>query len=554
MNHAFSKILMKNDFRNRGQSLIGIIIVLVVVGLISGSLYLYFSKQIPEVPEIPEKLTKEEATPPEEELPKKEIIPGETVGQVSCVRETTKSGVTCGGNFYEDYCENLADGTEYADLRQCSASAGSNCSSLLGAKKIFCSYGCQNGVCLQTSPTPTPTPTPIPTPTSGNKKITSCNSIMGAGSYTMDKDLNATGNGCLDIQNVNDVHIDCGGHSIILDQQSKPLTEGRKPLLGLKNVKNFSVVSCNFKVINPSPAPSIVTIEDSSDGTISNNTFYDPNITSSGVDDFSIIIDRSTRIKFSSNTVYGVYQQHYSNNNIVENNTFAPTLKTLKQLVDVIDSFNGSYNTIRNNTIDGKWDGSDPNLKIGADDGIVLGDESYDTVQNNKIKNNWDCGIETIGLIQNSTISGNTILNSGICGIGAWYYNSWKTNLVADNTIDSAPKMFYFYRAYALRSGENAVYFTDNTFRGNSFLNPTQGVSAVFSFHASSGGVKGGTDNTPYVASNNQFVNNNFNSKLRAPGFFPLSMAVDGGGNICGAAATGDYPNTADFPLRCTSQ
>jgi len=37
---------------NKGQSLIGIIVVLVIVGLISGSLYLYLSKQISEMPAV----------------------------------------------------------------------------------------------------------------------------------------------------------------------------------------------------------------------------------------------------------------------------------------------------------------------------------------------------------------------------------------------------------------------------------------------------------------------------------------------------------------------
>lgn len=65
------------NFRNQGQSLIGIIIVLVVVGLMSSGLYYYFSKQIPKVPEIAEKpaedkvITQEEITPlPKEGLPK----------------------------------------------------------------------------------------------------------------------------------------------------------------------------------------------------------------------------------------------------------------------------------------------------------------------------------------------------------------------------------------------------------------------------------------------------------------------------------------------------
>ncbi|MDI6602570.1 MAG: hypothetical protein QME57_00415 [Patescibacteria group bacterium] len=78
---------MKTNFSNQGQSLIAIIIVLVVVGLITGSLYYYLSKQIPEIPEITKKpaeevVTPEEITltlPPEEELVPEEIPPEEKI-------------------------------------------------------------------------------------------------------------------------------------------------------------------------------------------------------------------------------------------------------------------------------------------------------------------------------------------------------------------------------------------------------------------------------------------------------------------------------------------
>ena len=42
---------MESNFYNRGQSLVGTIIVLITVGLISGGLYFYFSKQITEISE-----------------------------------------------------------------------------------------------------------------------------------------------------------------------------------------------------------------------------------------------------------------------------------------------------------------------------------------------------------------------------------------------------------------------------------------------------------------------------------------------------------------------
>jgi hypothetical protein len=68
-----------SDFYNRGKSLIGIIIVLIIAGLISGGLYYYLQKQIPKITEKPfeeevvkleEKVTpspEEKLTPPKEE-------------------------------------------------------------------------------------------------------------------------------------------------------------------------------------------------------------------------------------------------------------------------------------------------------------------------------------------------------------------------------------------------------------------------------------------------------------------------------------------------------
>ena len=83
------------NLNNKGQFLIGIIIVLILFGLISGGLYYYFSKQMPEIPEmkvsqITEELTEEiveleaigleekTALPPEEELSKEEKVAEET--------------------------------------------------------------------------------------------------------------------------------------------------------------------------------------------------------------------------------------------------------------------------------------------------------------------------------------------------------------------------------------------------------------------------------------------------------------------------------------------
>ena len=90
--------MKKYNFNKKGNALIGIIIVLVVAGLISGGLYYYLSKQIPEAPGISEKLVEggivkpDENAPspeekPEEELPKEEITPEEKIEEKPAVQK-----------------------------------------------------------------------------------------------------------------------------------------------------------------------------------------------------------------------------------------------------------------------------------------------------------------------------------------------------------------------------------------------------------------------------------------------------------------------------------
>lgn len=68
---------MQKYFYNRGQGLIGIIIVLVMVGIISGGVYYYLQKQIPEIPKVIEKPAEEVVDIKEEVLRKEEVISSE---------------------------------------------------------------------------------------------------------------------------------------------------------------------------------------------------------------------------------------------------------------------------------------------------------------------------------------------------------------------------------------------------------------------------------------------------------------------------------------------
>ena len=99
--------MRKNNFYKRGRSLIGIILVLVVIGLISGGLYYYFSRQVPEeivkleeiTPPPEEKLPKEEVAPPKEKVEEKPIIQKCTDGTLYGQCSTSKPKYCDNGNL-----------------------------------------------------------------------------------------------------------------------------------------------------------------------------------------------------------------------------------------------------------------------------------------------------------------------------------------------------------------------------------------------------------------------------------------------------------------------
>lgn len=138
---------MKN---NKGIALIGIIIVVIAAGIISGGVYYYLSKQIP-VPEIIQKLNEEtpqlqniapssseevlkEETKPEETptTSQEKVIPPES--EITCQNECSQDGLKrCFGNGYQT-CGNYDTDTclEWSSTTSCSANTI-----------------CQNGNCIQ---------------------------------------------------------------------------------------------------------------------------------------------------------------------------------------------------------------------------------------------------------------------------------------------------------------------------------------------------------------------------------------------------------------------
>lgn len=369
--------------------------------------------------------------------------------------------------------------------------------------------------------------------------ISTCEIISNSGDYILTTDIKMKGDSCIKVSNLENVSINCQNHSIILDQDNQQPQTGSPTVLSFDNVKHLKVKSCNIQMVNQLAyiQPILINLSNS------NNAFISGNIFGVGV----ITVDHSNYLKFEQNTLNGgSYQQLYSSNNIISNNFFTLIKKPLQFMM--IHLGNGHSNEVKNNTMDGVWDGVTTSQDEGADDAIILDDESKDYIHDNKIMNNWDCGIETTGFIQDTKIENNTIINSGICGIGAWYYNSWINNSVKGNIIDKAPQMFLFYRDYGLRSQDNGiVYFKNNTFANNKFINPiTQGrSSSFFTFYedvSAHTGDEKAVSKSSYVVENNIFLNNNFTTTMQYPIFIPLNMIVDGGNNICSLSTDKNYP------------
>jgi hypothetical protein len=253
--------------------------------------------------------------------------------------------------------------------------------------------------------------------------------------------------------------------------------------------------------------------------------------------------------------------QIYTTNSTINNNKFALNINNYHIVQSLIESDRGSNNQFIGNSIDG---GSDAvwSTEIGADDGIFFADENANVVKNNTIQNTFNCGLETLGVISNATIDSNTIRNTGFCGIGGWYFNSWISNIVSNNIIDSAHQMFDFLQDYGLRpanydpagtySGhmfpaDTGVYFQNNQFINNkSSDNSNIGEMLINMSQVSAPGRNGEINPTPsqYILTNNTFKNNDFGTFFD-PAFIPSSMIVDGGGNKC-LTPTGAYPITCN--------
>jgi hypothetical protein len=401
----------------------------------------------------------------------------------------------------------------------------------------------------------------------GDTTITQCREITAPGSYSLTGNLvqpqvSTAFAPCLAIHDTNNVQLDCKSHTIAAATGGLPGVP-----VSITNVQNFSLRNCTLEAPN-----DLLVVRNSSDGVIDGNTLG--NLASQRLVSVSLVSVSGTVV--SNNIIdAAVIQNHCSGNTIRFNKATCPVWTNARICGALFTSILGSNNTFDSNEIDGKSGVEASQYGNGADDGIVIQDESGDVLANNIIRNAWDAGIETSGNIVNTEILSNSIINVPV-GIGGWYWNSWRNVSVINNTVDGANMLFQFYRLFGLRPAnwwdgvayqgpaDTAVYFEGNLFSGNQFVNPlpTSRASVInvynyFLYFMQSvfyqGGPIAGTriaQPSDFKLNNNTFTRNNFGHNQPPPSFFmsPLDFSagyiIDGGGNICA-------PQLSPYPLVC---
>lgn len=356
--------------------------------------------------------------------------------------------------------------------------------------------------------------------------LSSCTEITSPGKYILEDDLmtDSSNEFCIRISSVQDTILDCNNHQL--------------KNLQIKNSSNFRIENCQIgtKASTAGSTNRILFIDKSDKGEIFNNKFSYKYIE----------VLNSNNLKISNNTFDQLhYQQSYTSDTQITNNHFIADKN--RGIPALIISSYGTNNTFAENIIEGSSKGIFIGIsqEDGADDGIFITDEKNDIISSNNISNIWDCGIETSGHIENSSFTNNKIKNAGICGIGGWYWNSWKGNKVVNNQIDDAPYLFYFYRTYGLRKPEEIVYFQDNSFENNNLIpRRVVGISnseVQFSSYINMFDFPATISTEPEILikpdsvkiGNNRFTNNDFGAETPGPRFRPITIVTDGGNNRC---------------------
>jgi hypothetical protein len=399
----------------------------------------------------------------------------------------------------------------------------------------------------------------VPASTSDSTLITACTTIAKPGTYDVKANLAGSlvygGPPCIVVRNTNNVILNCQDHVITAFNAAIEVT----------GVNTYIVENCSLQQPTQDGGP-IAELLTSSNGTFRGNT-----VAASGEAGW-LNIANSTNLTVQANTFNSYLSEAQSTGTEINKNSFDCAIQPSEPYCGtLIALYDGSNNTVTNNTMNGETAVNAPYYSKGSDDIVNVGDETSDVIQGNTMENVWDCAIEITGPISSATISQNTITNAATCAVGGWFYLGLSNSTIANNTVSGAGDLFDFYRIGGLRPAgaaypgspaDTGIYFTNNTFQGNTLTNPYAKPGDFNTYipfdqngtYLAYNGQVTGHDTVPTPAQfhlgNNRFSGNDFGTIGAVYLGQPIlaGSVVDGGGNRCIPFTVPGYPLTCGQP------
>lgn len=265
------------------------------------------------------------------------------------------------------------------------------------------------------------------------ERVTGCRALQSGGRYLLGSEVGmaAADTACLRLEDVRDVVLDCAGHRIG-DTRS-----GYGGAVVLRRASNVALRNCVIET-------RWLDLLDVQDISLRGNRIEPAENPLYTV----VNVNQARALLFDNNTLRGTYQQYYAEASVIRGNQIRTTSPDV--LAGLVVSAYGRHTQVLGNTLDGGWDAFRAGWN-GADDGVMLSDETDALVRDNDMRNLFDCGIEWAGVVTRMTAVNNRIDNAAICGVGAWYWASLQDSVVADNRVQRSPRLFLFQRYFGLR-------------------------------------------------------------------------------------------------------
>jgi parallel beta-helix repeat protein len=231
------------------------------------------------------------------------------------------------------------------------------------------------------------------------------------------------------------------------------------------------------------------------------------------------VVDSSNLMIESSRLATSLYLDGASDTTVRNNQISAKPGATA-----VVAFSNGHDNRVVENSLDGGG-------ARGADDGIVLANETNDTISDNTISNVFDAGVEGIDALTDTVIVNNTITHAVTAGIGSYWCTAWQHVTIEGNRfaeVRAGIRIEYSKDGRCAGWGaEPAADFSGNVIADNTLDLPVPATAPAITVKL---------DDYAATVVGNILRNNDFGAS--PIDVHPLAGFQDGGGNTCGSDGT----------------